>query len=119
MEARVDEIADRIYRISTLVPDVAPGGFTFNQFLIDGPEPLLFHTGMRQLFPLVRGAIETGDADRAAALDLVRPRRGRRVRGDERLPRRGPAGAGGAQRSRLHGLGERPRRSAAAPARRR
>ena len=52
MEARVDEIADRIYRISTLAPDVAPGGFSFNQFLIDGPEPLLFHTGMRAALSL-------------------------------------------------------------------
>jgi flavorubredoxin len=58
MEARVDEIADKIYRISTLVDDVAPGGFSFNQFLVDAPEPMLFHTGMRQLFPLVREAIE-------------------------------------------------------------
>jgi flavorubredoxin len=58
MEARVDEIADRVYRISTLVDDVAPGGFSFNQFLVDAPEPMLFHTGMRQLFPLVREAIE-------------------------------------------------------------
>ena len=58
MEARVAEIADRVYRISTLVEDVAPGGFSFNQFLIDAPEPMLFHTGMRQLFPLVREAIE-------------------------------------------------------------
>jgi flavorubredoxin len=58
MEARVNEIADRVYRISTVVEEVAPGGFSFNQFLIDAPEPLLFHTGMRQLFPLVRQAIE-------------------------------------------------------------
>jgi flavorubredoxin len=58
MEARVDEIADRVYRISTLVDDVAPGGFSFNQFLIDAPEPVLFHTGMRGLFPLVRAGIE-------------------------------------------------------------
>lgn len=54
METRIDEIADRIYRISTFIPEVAaPAGFTFNQFLLDAEEPLLFHTGMRQLFPLV------------------------------------------------------------------
>ncbi|MDQ1704926.1 MAG: hypothetical protein QOF18_1292, partial [Frankiaceae bacterium] len=35
-----------------------PGGFTFNQFLIDAEEPLLYHTGMRGLFPLVREAVE-------------------------------------------------------------
>lgn len=57
-DTKVDQIADRIYRISTCVPDIAPGGFTFNQFLIDAQEPLLYHTGMRQLFPLVRDAVE-------------------------------------------------------------
>ena len=40
---RVDEIADGVYRISTPL-DAVPGGFTFNQFLIDDDEPLLFHT---------------------------------------------------------------------------
>jgi flavorubredoxin len=56
--ASVDQIADAIYRISTFVPDIGPTGFTFNQFLVDAEEPLLYHTGMRQLFPLVREAIE-------------------------------------------------------------
>jgi flavorubredoxin len=54
---RVDQIADRIYRISTCMPDLAPGGFTFNQFLVDAEEPLLYHTGMRGLFPSVVEAI--------------------------------------------------------------
>jgi flavorubredoxin len=55
---RIDEIADGVYRISTAIPPSDfPGGFTFNQFLIDDEEPLLFHTGLRQLFPLVREAI--------------------------------------------------------------
>jgi len=36
---------------------VAPGGFTFNQFLVDADEPLLFHTGPRRMFPLVSQAI--------------------------------------------------------------
>jgi flavorubredoxin len=58
METKVDQIADRIYRISTCIPDIAPGGFTFNQFLIDAEEPLLYHTGMRQLCPLVREAVD-------------------------------------------------------------
>ncbi len=53
---RVDEIADGIYRISTPVP-VIPGGFTFNQFLVDDEAPLLFHTGLRGMFPLVREAV--------------------------------------------------------------
>lgn len=55
----VDEIADGIYRISTLIPDVGPTGFTFNQFLVVGEETLLFHTGHRQLFPLVADAVAT------------------------------------------------------------
>ncbi len=52
----LDEIADGIYRISTPV-DTIPGGFTFNQFLILDDEPLLFHTGLRSLFPVVRDAV--------------------------------------------------------------
>jgi flavorubredoxin len=55
---RIDEVAEGIYRISTPVTQV-PGGFSFNQYLIAGQEPLLFHTGPRRLFPLVREAIET------------------------------------------------------------
>jgi flavorubredoxin len=58
VHANVDQIADRIYRISTFVPEVGPTGFTFNQFLVDAEEPLLYHTGTRQLFPLVRDAVE-------------------------------------------------------------
>jgi flavorubredoxin len=54
------EIGDDIYRISTPVPPnpALPAGFTFNQFLIVDDEPLLFHTGLRGMFPLVREAIE-------------------------------------------------------------
>ena len=55
---RVDEIADGIYRFSTFVPEIGPpAGFTFNQFLILGDQPLLFHTGPRRMFPLVREAL--------------------------------------------------------------
>ena len=58
MNTQVNEIADRIYRLSTFVPEVAPpAGFTFNQFLVLGDEPLLFHTGPRRMFPLVREAV--------------------------------------------------------------
>ncbi len=58
METRIDEIADGIYRLSTFVPDIAPpAGFTFNQFLILGDEPLMFHTGLRKMFPLNREAL--------------------------------------------------------------
>jgi flavorubredoxin len=54
---RIDEIADGIYRISTPIAMI-PGGFTFNQYLLVDERPLLFHTGPRRMFPLVRGAIE-------------------------------------------------------------
>src|SRR5574341_1118787 len=50
------EIADGIYRIGTPATTV-PGGFTFNQYLVVDEEPLLFHTGLRRMFPLVREAI--------------------------------------------------------------
>jgi flavorubredoxin len=57
VDTRVDQIADRIYRISTCFSDAAPGGFTINQFLVDAEEPLLYHTGMRSMFPDVSAAV--------------------------------------------------------------
>ncbi len=58
METKISEIADGIYRLSTFVPDIAPpAGFTFNQFLVLGDEPLMFHTGLRKMFPLNREAL--------------------------------------------------------------
>jgi flavorubredoxin len=57
METRINEIADGIYRLSTFFPDMPPSGFTFNQFLVKGDEPLLFHCGMRGIFPLVSAAV--------------------------------------------------------------
>ena len=54
---RVDEIAPSIYRIHTPI-DIPAGAFSFNQYLIADDEPLLFHTGPRKQFPLVRGALE-------------------------------------------------------------
>jgi glyoxylase-like metal-dependent hydrolase (beta-lactamase superfamily II) len=57
---RIDEVADGTYRISTPVPPSEfPGGFSFNQYLIVDDQPLLFHTGMKSLFPWVSEAIET------------------------------------------------------------
>jgi hypothetical protein len=47
----VVEIADGIYRINTPVAIEGAGGFSFNQYLIVDDEPLLFHTGLRKLFP--------------------------------------------------------------------
>lgn len=46
----VDEIAPDTYRISTYVPEI---NLQFNQFLVTDDEPLLYHTGMRGLFPRV------------------------------------------------------------------
>ena len=58
METRIDEIAAGIYRLSTFVPQIAPpAGMNFNQFLVLGDEPLLFHTGLRNMFPLIREAV--------------------------------------------------------------
>jgi flavorubredoxin len=54
METRIDEIADDVFRLSTFVPD---GNMMFNQFVVRAEEPLLFHTGMRALFPLVSEAV--------------------------------------------------------------
>src|SRR6185437_11267155 len=58
METRIDEIADGIYRLSTFMPQVAPPkGFTFNQFLVKGEAPLLFHLGHRKMFPSISAAV--------------------------------------------------------------
>jgi flavorubredoxin len=54
METSVAEIAPSIYRLSTYIPEA---DFMFNQFLIDAEQPLLFHTGLRSLFPLVSSAV--------------------------------------------------------------
>ena len=51
---RIDEIAPDIYRINTYISDFNLG---FSQFLVKDDEPLLFHTGGRALFPLVRDAV--------------------------------------------------------------
>ncbi len=52
----VHEVADGIYRISTPV-SMPGGGFSFNQYLILDDEPLIFHTGLRKMFPLVHEAV--------------------------------------------------------------
>ena len=53
----VHEVSDGIFRINTPV-DIA-GGFSFNQYLIMDDEPLLFHAGLRKMFPLVYEAVES------------------------------------------------------------
>jgi flavorubredoxin len=53
-------IARDIYRISIAIPPgPMPGGFSFNQYLLVDEQPLLFHTGPRKLFPLVKAQIQT------------------------------------------------------------
>ncbi len=51
---RVDEIAPDVFRLSLYVPEM---NIQFNQFVVRDDEPLLFHTGMRQIFPEVREAV--------------------------------------------------------------
>ncbi|MCW2620407.1 MAG: hypothetical protein JWL64_9 [Frankiales bacterium] len=53
---RIDEIGDRVYRVSTYVPEA---GLCFNQYLLDDEQPLLFHTGQRALFPAVAAAVSS------------------------------------------------------------
>jgi flavorubredoxin len=50
----VDEIAPDVFRLSLYIPEM---NIQFNQFLVRDDEPLLFHTGMRAIFPLVRDAV--------------------------------------------------------------
>jgi flavorubredoxin len=58
MTTKADEIAPGIYRLSALFPGIGPSGLTFNQFLLDDDEPLLFHTGRHSMSPAVCAAIE-------------------------------------------------------------
>jgi flavorubredoxin len=43
--------------LSTFFPQIGPNGFGFNQFVVLADEPLLYHCGMRALFPAVRDAV--------------------------------------------------------------
>lgn len=52
--AHIEEIAPDIYRISVFVPEA---GMQFNQFLVKDEEPLLYHTGLRMLFPAMKEAV--------------------------------------------------------------
>jgi flavorubredoxin len=63
----IQEVSDEIFRINTPVRLPDGNWFNFNQYLIVDDEPLLFHTGPRQLFPLVSGAI-----DRVTPLESLR-----------------------------------------------
>lgn len=52
--SKVTEIAPDVYRISIHVPEF---NLQFNHFLIKDDEPLLFHTGLKAMFPQVRDAV--------------------------------------------------------------
>jgi len=52
--ARIDEIAPDLFRICIYLPHI---DLQFNHFLIRDEQPLLFHTGMRRMFPAVRDAV--------------------------------------------------------------
>jgi flavorubredoxin len=51
------EIASGIYRINTPVVFEDGAGFSFNQYVIADNQPLLYHTGPRKMFELVRQAV--------------------------------------------------------------
>src|SRR5690348_3333628 len=51
---KLDEIGADLYRISVYVPEI---NLQFNHFLVKDEEPLLFHTGLRRMFPLVSEAV--------------------------------------------------------------
>jgi flavorubredoxin len=70
--ARVDEIVDGIYRISTTFP--LPNGidFQFAQFVIDDERPALIHTGMHGMYDDVRKAVgEVVDPSKLAYVVLL------------------------------------------------
>jgi flavorubredoxin len=54
MKTHIEEIAPNLYRISTYISNY---DLQFNQFLVNDDEALLYHTGMRKMFPLVREAV--------------------------------------------------------------
>ena len=54
--AEVTEIAPDVYRISEYAEEIQ---LQFNHFLVLDDEPLLFHTGLREMFGAVREAVAT------------------------------------------------------------
>lgn len=55
----IEEVAEGIYRINTPVRTPATGGFSFNQYLIADEQPLLFHAGLRKMWPVIQEAVAT------------------------------------------------------------
>lgn len=76
MDTRMTEIADGVHQLTTHATDM---NFGFNQYLVAGDEPLLFHTGPRQMFPLVSAAVS-----RVVAADQLRWLSFGHVEADER-----------------------------------
>lgn len=60
--AQITEVAPDVFRITTFIE---PFNMQFSQFLVRDEEPLLFHTGLRSLFPGVKDAV----------VSLIDPRR--------------------------------------------
>ncbi|MCT2401492.1 FprA family A-type flavoprotein [Novosphingobium mangrovi (ex Huang et al. 2023)] len=54
----ISAITDGIWRINTPVALEGGMAFSFNQYLVEAERPLLFHTGPRQIFEVVREAVE-------------------------------------------------------------
>jgi flavorubredoxin len=52
----VTEIGPDLYRISIYVPEF---DLQFNHFVVDDDEPILYHAGLRGMFPLLREAVAT------------------------------------------------------------
>jgi flavorubredoxin len=52
--AQIDEIAPDLFRLSVHVPDF---DMQFNHFLVRDEEPLLFHAGLKGMFPVLREAV--------------------------------------------------------------
>jgi flavorubredoxin len=53
--ATIHEIAPSVHRISVYMPEF---NLQFNHFLVVDDEPLLYHTGMRRMFPAVFEAVK-------------------------------------------------------------
>jgi flavorubredoxin len=53
---QIDEIAPDVFRLSLFVPEI---DMQFNHFLVRDDEPLLFHAGLKGMFPALREAVAT------------------------------------------------------------
>lgn len=52
----IDEIAPDVFRLSIYIGDI---DMQFNHFLVRDEEPLLFHAGLKTMFPALREAVST------------------------------------------------------------